>query len=55
MAAKKPVKKLGRKDMKQVKGGSDPTISARKAGEKPLEYLQVKLQDVQISSYQTGG
>jgi type VI secretion system secreted protein Hcp len=30
-------------------------IVARKAGEKPMEYLKIKLVDVLVSSYQTGG
>lgn len=30
-------------------------LTLRKAGEKPLEYLKIKLTDVLISSYQTGG
>jgi len=31
------------------------TLSARKAGERPLEFLQIKLNDVIITSYQNGG
>ncbi|MEL6364658.1 MAG: type VI secretion system tube protein Hcp [Pseudomonadota bacterium] len=31
------------------------TLIARKAGEKPLEYLKITMTDVLISSYQTGG
>src|SRR5688572_6928005 len=30
-------------------------LTLRKAGEKPLEYLKIKMTDVFISSYQTGG
>src|SRR5687768_9548507 len=30
-------------------------LTLRKAGEKPLEYLKIKITDVLISSYQTGG
>ena len=30
-------------------------LTLRKAGEKPLEYLKIKMTDVLISSYQTGG
>jgi type VI secretion system secreted protein Hcp len=30
-------------------------LTCRKAGEKPIEYLKIKLQDVLVSSYQTGG
>jgi type VI secretion system secreted protein Hcp len=30
-------------------------ITVRKAGEKPLEYLKIKLTDVLVSSYQTAG
>ena len=37
---------------KHVKDG---TFTVRKAGDKPLEYIKIKLTDVLISSYQTGG
>jgi type VI secretion system secreted protein Hcp len=30
-------------------------ITVRKAGEKPVEYLKIKLEDILISSYQTSG
>jgi len=30
-------------------------LTCRKAGEKPVEYLKIKLQDALISSYNTGG
>jgi type VI secretion system secreted protein Hcp len=33
----------------------DATLSARKAGKEQQEYLTIKLQDVLVSSYQTGG
>lgn len=33
----------------------DGLITVRKAGEKPLEYLKIKLTDILISSYQTAG
>lgn len=33
----------------------DALLTVRKAGEKPLEYLKIKLTDVLIASYQTGG
>lgn len=33
----------------------DAYITLRKAGEKPLEYLKIKMTDILISSYQTGG
>ena len=33
----------------------EATLFARKAGEKPQEYLQIKLTDVLVSSYNTGG
>ena len=33
----------------------DATLIVRKAGDKPLEYLTVKIQDVLISSVSTGG
>jgi len=33
----------------------DATIIARKAGEKPLDFLMVKLEQVFVSSYQLGG
>jgi type VI secretion system secreted protein Hcp len=33
----------------------DATLSARKAGKDQAEYLVIKMQDVLISSYQTGG
>jgi type VI secretion system secreted protein Hcp len=33
----------------------DATIVARKAGEKPLDFLIVKLEQVLVSSYQLGG
>jgi type VI protein secretion system component Hcp len=48
MAAKKPVKSLGKKDMKRVKGGEV------KAVKPPTQekYLEVKLENVQITSYQ---
>ena len=53
MAAKKPGKALSKKDMKRVKGG-DNTATARKAGKGQQEFLVVKLDDVQITSYQIG-
>lgn len=31
------------------------TLVARKAGTKPLEYLKIKLTDILVSSYNTGG
>ena len=31
------------------------TLVARKAGEKPLEYLKIKLTDILVSSISTGG
>ena len=34
---------------------SDATLIMRKAGEKPLEFYKIKLQDVLISSVQNGG
>jgi type VI secretion system secreted protein Hcp len=34
---------------------SDATIVARKAGEKPLEFLKIKLTQVLVTSYQLGG
>jgi len=34
---------------------SDATIVARKAGEKPLEFLKIKLSQVLVTSYQLGG
>jgi type VI secretion system secreted protein Hcp len=33
----------------------DATLTARKAGEKPVEFLIIKMNDVIISSYQLGG
>src|SRR5438552_3860891 len=33
----------------------DGLITVRKAGEKPLEYLKIKLEDILISGYQTAG
>jgi type VI secretion system secreted protein Hcp len=33
----------------------DATLVIRKAGEKPLEYLKIKMTDVLVSSYSTGG
>jgi type VI secretion system secreted protein Hcp len=33
----------------------DATLTVRKAGEKPLEYLQIKLADVLVSSVHEGG
>jgi type VI secretion system secreted protein Hcp len=33
----------------------DATIVARKAGEKPLEFLKIKLTQVLVTSYQLGG
>jgi type VI secretion system secreted protein Hcp len=33
----------------------DGLITVRKAGEKPLEYLKIKLADILISGYQTAG
>ncbi len=33
----------------------DATITVRKAGERPLEYIVIKMNDVLISSYQTSG
>jgi type VI secretion system secreted protein Hcp len=33
----------------------DATLVVRKAGEKPLEYLKIKMEDVLISSVSTGG
>lgn len=53
MAAKKPAKSLSKKDMKRVKGG-DAAPLARKAGKGQQEFLVVKLEDVQITSYQIG-
>src|SRR5262249_40849745 len=37
---------------KHIKEG---LITVRKAGEKPLEYLKIKLEDILISGYQTAG
>ena len=34
---------------------SEGTITVRKAGEKPVEYLKIKLEEVLISSSQSGG
>jgi len=34
---------------------SEGTITVRKAGEKPVEYLKIKLEDILISSAQSGG
>ncbi|MEX0674608.1 MAG: type VI secretion system tube protein Hcp [Gaiellaceae bacterium] len=34
---------------------SDAVLTCRKAGEKPLEFLVIKMTDILISSYQTGG
>jgi hypothetical protein len=39
---------VGKDEAQEVKGG-------RKAGKGQQEYLQVKLEDVQITSYQLGG
>ena len=33
----------------------EATITVRKAGESPQEFLQIKLNDILISSYQSGG
>lgn len=33
----------------------DATLTARKAGGKPYEYLKIKFTDLLVSSYQTGG
>ncbi|MEM0907216.1 MAG: type VI secretion system tube protein Hcp [Pseudomonadota bacterium] len=33
----------------------EANLVVRKAGDKPLEYMKIKLTDVLISSYQTGG
>jgi type VI secretion system secreted protein Hcp len=33
----------------------EATLTARKAGEKPVEFLTIKMNDVVISSYQLGG
>jgi type VI secretion system secreted protein Hcp len=33
----------------------DGLITVRKAGEKPLEYLKIKLTDILVSGYQTAG
>jgi len=30
-------------------------LSARKAGERPIEFLKIRLEDVLVSSYQSGG
>ena len=38
--------------MKKVKGG---LITVRKAGEKPLEYMKIKLADIIVSSVQHAG
>lgn len=54
MAAKKQGKSLSKKDMKRVKGGQTVQPTARKAGEKQQDYLVVKLENVQITSYQIG-
>lgn len=48
MAAKKPVKSLGKKDMKRVKGGEVKVVKT----EPQQKYLEVKLENVQITSYQ---
>lgn len=37
---------------KHIKEG---TLVVRKAGEKPLEYLKIKMTDILVSSYSTGG
>lgn len=34
---------------------SDAVLTVRKAGEKPLEFLVIKMTDLLVSSYQTGG
>jgi len=34
---------------------ADATLICRKAGEKPVEYLTIKLYDLIVSSYNTGG
>jgi type VI secretion system secreted protein Hcp len=34
---------------------ADATLVCRKAGDKPLEYLTVKMEDLIVSSYQAGG
>jgi type VI secretion system secreted protein Hcp len=34
---------------------AEATLTARKAGDKPLDFFEVKLTDVLVSSYQTGG
>jgi type VI secretion system secreted protein Hcp len=33
----------------------DATLTARKAGEKPLEFLVIKMTDIVVTSYQTDG
>ncbi|MEP6491160.1 MAG: type VI secretion system tube protein Hcp [bacterium] len=33
----------------------EATLTVRKAGEHPLEYLKIKMQDILVSSYSTGG
>ncbi|HTE46792.1 MAG TPA: type VI secretion system tube protein Hcp [Gemmatimonadaceae bacterium] len=33
----------------------EATLTVRKAGEHPLEYLKIKLSDILVSSYSTGG
>ncbi|MDP9491672.1 MAG: type VI secretion system tube protein Hcp [Actinomycetota bacterium] len=34
---------------------TEATLVVRKAGDKPLEYLKIKFQDIIVSSYQFGG
>jgi type VI secretion system secreted protein Hcp len=34
---------------------TDATLIVRKSGGKPLEYLTIKMSDVMVTSYQTGG
>lgn len=47
-----PLLFLGCATGEQYKEG---VIIARKAGERPVEYLQIKMNDIIITSYQTGG
>lgn len=37
------------------KGPDAPATTVRKAGEKPVEYLKIKLTDVLVSSYRING
>ena len=41
--------------VRTLKHFPDATLTVRKAGEKPLEYLILKLEDVAVSSVSTGG